>query len=624
MMGSSENALLVRLHRAHQHAGPWLRSYAVFAILAAAMVVCVGAGAGYEREFRGSLEQGFQHRVELGDLASSVQQLRRVLEAPVVLDPGYFSGLVERSKEVELKSKAQTEAGRISDLVLPSKELGVLAGMQQGFERLAASHALIERAHNLKATLRLSDPADSPGIRKVSGALEEYVGAVSALRGARSSANALPSLQAASLAIAEHLQTAGNESRRKNAPSAWRDVLAILPSERGDLVDRLLADSRLVEDFLAQRARAISRLEQVSARVDSAERLLLQTRSSGGLLVASALLTWGGVGLGGLGLLLGAVRIHRARSEVAAIRSASAEVPQRVDSHANDEDSAPASRNAEALIAEKIAHELHKPGYGAADSADPTAVSVEGGSGGNYSGSGYAPARRSDGPSGMQLAAVTPVSVRDLAESAAGDTLEAVTSGYWIPAGSMAERRVALLDRQSEQLERHVGAVMAATETLAGRVDLMVQSLHLASEGENVSTGKTAEDLQKRVEDLQTVAMNLSLRFASNHGADAVLDDLEHLGEQLVSLTDSLLREIGNGDVSALSGRRVALSLEEARRLVAAASTLGERTETLLEDAQRFRRHTEALIRGIQEGAVTELPSVYLRGQNKPRRDLGR
>jgi len=166
--------------------------------------------------------------------------------------------------------------------------------------------------------------------------------------------------------------------------------------------------------------------------------------------------------------------------------------------------------------------------------------------------------------------------------------------------------------------------VMAATETLAGRVDLMVQSLHLASEGENVSTGKTAEDLQKRVEDLQTVAMNLSLRFASNHGADAVLDDLEHLGEQLVLLTDSLLREIGNGDVSALSGRRVALSLEEARRLVAAASTLGERTETLLEDAQRFRRHTEALIRGIQEGAVTELPSVYLRGQNKPRRDLGR
>jgi hypothetical protein len=47
--------------------------------------------------------------------------------------------------------------------------------------------------------------------------------------------------------------------------------------------------------------------------------------------------------------------------------------------------------------------------------------------------------------------------------------------------------------------------------------------------------------------------------------------------------------------------------------LAAVVDTLKERTETLYEDAQRFRRHSEALIRGIQEGAVAELPSSYLR-----------
>jgi hypothetical protein len=47
--------------------------------------------------------------------------------------------------------------------------------------------------------------------------------------------------------------------------------------------------------------------------------------------------------------------------------------------------------------------------------------------------------------------------------------------------------------------------------------------------------------------------------------------------------------------------------------MAAAADTLRERTELLLDDAQRFRRHSEALIRGIQEGAVAELPASYVR-----------
>jgi hypothetical protein len=42
--------------------------------------------------------------------------------------------------------------------------------------------------------------------------------------------------------------------------------------------------------------------------------------------------------------------------------------------------------------------------------------------------------------------------------------------------------------------------------------------------------------------------------------------------------------------------------------MIAAADTLKERTETLYEDAQRFRRHSEALIKGIQDGAISEVP----------------
>ena len=610
---------------ARHHLGPWLRNYGLILGLAIGMVACVAAGSRYEREFRTSLEQGFQHRVELGDLASSVQQLRRVLEAPLVLDPGYFPGLVERSKEVELKAKAHSEAGRVSDLVLPAKELVVLTGMQQGFERLGTSHALVERAHNLKTTLRLTEPPDAPGIRRVSGALEEYVGAVSALRSARSSANALPNVQSASVAIAEHLQAAVNESRRKNAPAAWRDVLAILPSERGDLIDRLLADGRLVEDFLLQRTRALSRLEQISARIDSAERLLLQTRSSGGLLVASAILTWCGVGLGVLGLLLGALRIHRTRNDPSHTVSLEGDSARSAPGNTQDMDRDAASYNAEALIAEKVAsaaRDMPRPGE---KPGEEDHTLVDDGSVARLASAGYPAGHRQEGSLGTQLAAVPRRVAGDLADARDGDTLEAVTSGYWIAAGSMAERRVALLDRQSEQLERHVGAVMAAVETLAGRIDAMVQSLHHASEADEGLRRKVHfEDLRKRVEDLQTLAMNLSLKVTSSQGGDALLDDLEILGGQLESLTEDIRREIDAGEMAGASTRRVAGSLEEARRLVAAASALGERTETLLDDAQRFRRHTEALIRGIQEGAVTELPSVYLQSQNRSRRDLDR
>lgn len=620
MIRSGEFPVFLRLRL-----GPWLRSYGIFVGLAIGLIACIGVGSRYEREFRSSLEQGFQHRVELGDLASSVQQLRRVLEAPIVLDPGYFAGLVERSKEVELKAKAQSEAGRFQDLALPLKELGALAGMQKGFERLATSHALVERAHSLKSTLRLNEPADAPAIRKVSGALEEYAGAVSAIRGTRSSVSGLQSVQAASVAIAENLPTAMNESRRKNAPQGWRDVLAILPSERGDLQDRLLADGRLVEDFLAQRVKAISRLEQVSARIDSAERLLLQARSSGGLLVASALLTWGGVGLGVLGLLLGALGIDRARKES---QNARAEEYSGAQSGAKDfaeEGPDRQSSSAEALIAEKIANEAKRGTSSSQETMDEAHGTVEVREELDGINASYPPSRRGEAYLAQPLPRRPHASVRELAEAptdkASDDTLEAVTSGYWIAAGSMAERRVALLDRQSEQFERHVGSVMAAVDTLANRIEATLESLHAASELERAPSGRHAEGLRKRVEDLQTLAMNLSLKFTSSKGAESVLDDLEHLGKQLESLTDDIRGEM---EVDSLTspGRRIEPWLEEARRMAAASSALGERAETLLEDAQRFRRHAEALIRGIQDGAVTELPSVYLKGQSRARRAL--
>jgi len=129
---------IVKMPRLSLLRNAWLLRYGFSLVLGLAMVICVALGARYEREFRTTLEQGFQHRVELGDLASSVQQLRRILESPRVLDPGFVAGLVERVKEVEVKSKAQIDAGRIGELILPTKELAAIAAMQQGFERLAA------------------------------------------------------------------------------------------------------------------------------------------------------------------------------------------------------------------------------------------------------------------------------------------------------------------------------------------------------------------------------------------------------------------------------------------------------------------------------------------------------
>ncbi|NDF92221.1 MAG: hypothetical protein EB115_09690 [Betaproteobacteria bacterium] len=89
-----------------------MSSYGLSAFFGLSMVVCVFVGANYEREFRSNLEQGFQQRVELGDLASSVQQLRRTLDAPRALDPGFIGSLIERTKEVESKAKAQNDAGK--------------------------------------------------------------------------------------------------------------------------------------------------------------------------------------------------------------------------------------------------------------------------------------------------------------------------------------------------------------------------------------------------------------------------------------------------------------------------------------------------------------------------------
>lgn len=564
-----------RLHGRYPLVFTWTKRYGLSALFALMMVVCVLIGSSYEREFRGNLEQGFEQRVELGDLASAVQQLRKTLEAPRALDPGYLSGLVERTKEVENKVKAQSDAGRISDLVLPSKELAAIAAMQSGFERLSASTAQIERAANLKASLRPPESNDTPALKRVSGLIDNYVSAAGALRNARSAANALPALATATMSLAENLPAATTESRRRTVSASWREVLTAVPVDRGDLVDRLLADGRMLEDLQAQRQRATARLEQVSAKIDTAERLLLQSRSGGGLLVVSSILTWIGIGFGLMGIALAWIQINRqpepadhpgSRSgevvvEHADLDSGLAELPQF---------SADKGIEIEAQIAARIASEVN-------------AV----------------------------------VSVRAIAEAAVQDPIDHVASGYWIEAGSMAERRVALLDKQSEQLEQHVKAVMAAVETLAGRADMMVRSLQLASEEEAPRTNLEASMLRKRTDELQALAMNLSLQIRSGEGSDPLLDDLERFNIELGGLADEIKR-MGKASGTAQIERRMSYSIEEGRRMVAAADSLKERTETLYEDAQRFRRHSEALIRGIQDGAVAELPASYIRQRNAP------
>jgi Na+-transporting methylmalonyl-CoA/oxaloacetate decarboxylase gamma subunit len=566
----------------------WLFRYGISALLGTAMVFCVAMGARYEREFRTSLEQGFQHRVELGDLASSVQQLRRILESPRALDQGYIAGLIERTKEVEAKSKAQIDAGRIGELILPSKELAAIAAMQQGFERLAASAAQLERAQNLKLALKPAEPADTPAIKRVSALIDDYVNATAGLRSARSASNALSALQQATMGLGENLAAATNESRRKTVPQGWRDVLSLLPAERGDLVDRLLADGRMLEDLQSQRARATSRLEQVAAKIDSAERLLLQSRAGGGLLVVAAILTWSGVGMGLLALLIAAFQIRRYSLAAAADSSVPVEVmvPRSILAEEQDEDRASEEASAEAILAARIATEANRV---ALSSGSLTLTD-------NH-------------------AAREKVSVRELAEAAVDDhqdSLEAVTSGYWIAAGSMAERRVALLDRQSDQLEQHVKSLMASAETLAGRVDMVVQSVQLSLESDQDGAAIDLTQIRQRLESLQTLAMNLSLQVSAGENSEPVLEDLERFSEALDAVS-SEMKQFNNPRSQAVTSRRMAVSLDEVRRLAAVVDTLKERTETLYEDAQRFRRHSEALIRGIQEGAVAELPSSYLR-----------
>ena len=566
----------------------WFFRYGISALLGTAMVFCVAMGARYEREFRTSLEQGFQHRVELGDLASSVQQLRRILESPRALDQGYIAGLIERTKEVEAKSKAQIDAGRIGELILPSKELAAIAAMQQGFERLAASAAQLERAQNLKLALKPAEPADTPAIKRVSALIDDYVNATAGLRSARSASNALSALQQATMGLGENLAAATNESRRKTVPQGWRDVLSLLPAERGDLVDRLLADGRMLEDLQSQRARATSRLEQVAAKIDSAERLLLQSRAGGGLLVVAAILTWSGVGMGLLALLIAAFQIRRYSLAAAADSSVPVEVmvPRSILAEEQDEDRASEEASAEAILAARIATEANRV---ALSSGSLTLTD-------NH-------------------AAREKVSVRELAEAAVDDhqdSLEAVTSGYWIAAGSMAERRVALLDRQSDQLEQHVKSLMASAETLAGRVDMVVQSVQLSLESDQDGAAIDLTQIRQRLESLQTLAMNLSLQVSAGENSEPVLEDLERFSEALDAVS-SEMKQFNNPRSQAVTSRRMAVSLDEVRRLAAVVDTLKERTETLYEDAQRFRRHSEALIRGIQEGAVAELPSSYLR-----------
>jgi len=179
----------------------------------------------------------------------------------------------------------------------------------------------------------------------------------------------------------------------------------------------------------------------------------------------------------------------------------------------------------------------------------------------------------------------------------------------------MAERRVAMLDRQSERIEQNVSSVLAAAETLASRVDLVVQGLSLVNEVDPGSTRPDLGSLRKRVEDLQSLALNLSLKVTTGEGDDPVLDELERFNEELEVLASELKNLGASERHSSALERRVALSLDEGRRMTAAADTLRERSQTLFEDAARFRRHVEALIRSIQEGAVSELPADYVRSR---------
>jgi len=193
---------------------------------------------------------------------------------------------------------------------------------------------------------------------------------------------------------------------------------------------------------------------------------------------------------------------------------------------------------------------------------------------------------------------------------------EPITSGYWISAGSMVERRVALLDRQSEQLERHVKSVMASAESLASRADLVLQSLQLMNDIQPLAAGGgLSVEIHQRVETLQALSMNLALNAPTIDLGDPLLDYLEEFNDELAALSEEI-RAMSNEETSdSAHRRRVQASIDEGRRLSAAADSLRERTETLYEDAQRFRRHSEALIRGIQDGAISEVSASALKAR---------
>lgn len=531
------------------------------------MIALVFAGGRYEREFRTNLEQGFQQRVELGDLASSLQQLRKVLEFPRVLDNSYIVLLVERVNEVERKAKAQNLAGRIGDLSLPTKELNALATYRQGFDRLAASSAQIERIQAYRSTLKPPELVDNSALKRLSVLLDDYASACATLRGSQGGQQSITQLASASLGLGENLQAAMTEARRKAAPQVWRDVLALFPTEPADFVDRLLADARLLEDFQAQRTKALGRLEQASAKIDSAERLLLGAKSDGGLLVVSTLLTWGGIGIGLMGLAWSLLKLRRnlRKETVNSEPVLDLVVPEPSLAKVEAVQSKIDAEQAERLMSERVAQAaglMNEAGF--SDRSEAT-----------------------------------------LSESVQSDEL---TSGYWIASGSMAERRVALLDKQSVQLEMHVKSVLAAAESLAGRADMVVRSLQLVKEDQGQpELASSSELIRKRVDELQSLAINLSLQVAAGEVQEPVLDDLERFNRELEMLATEM-KVLGTNRANATAERHVASTLEEGRRMIAAADTLKERAEILYEDTQRFRRHSEGLIRGIQEGAVSELP----------------
>lgn len=531
------------------------------------MTFLVALGGRFEREFRANLEQGFQQRVELGDLASSLQQLRRGLEFPRVLDNSYIGTLTERIQEVDQKVKAQNALGRMGDLSIPTKELTLIVGYKQGFERLAATAAQIERVQTLRTTLKPPEISESSALKRVSGLLEAYASASASLRGSRGGQQSIVELGSASLGLGENLQAALLESRRKAASQGWREVLAALPTEPADFIDRMLADARLLEDFQTQRARALGRLEQASAKIDSAERLLLGSKADRGLLVVSTLLTWLGLGFGLLGLLWLSLALRKRVLEDSSVGpSAQVDVlaSQGEQTTIDVDDADRSSEHAERVLAERVA------------------VAV-----------------------GLNTKSLPTITADNLVETVENDE---VTSGYWIASGSMAERRVALLDKQSVQLELHVKSVLAAAESLAGRADLVVQSLQLVREDQSRSGLSTDTDLmRKQIDELQSIAINLSLQVASGAIHDPVLDDLEQFNRELESLALQV-KAFATHPADATLDRRVNLTLDEGRRMIAAADTLKERTETLYEDAQRFRRHSEALIKGIQDGAISEVP----------------